>query len=90
MIQVADLSGGSAELDAVMRGCTHVVHVANPIGASAVGMSDEQFVETSVKAVDTVFDSVVRSNSVKRLVVTATMASICGSQRKTDPVRNTC
>ncbi len=82
--EVKDLGGESKELDAAMSGSTHVVHVANPIGNSAAGMSEEQFVKKSVDAVAAVTNTAARLG-VQRLVVTATMASVCGSQRKTDP-----
>ncbi len=39
---------------------------------------------TSVKMVETVFESAHKSG-VKRVVLTATMASVCGSQRDKDP-----
>lgn len=67
-----------------MSGCASLIHVANPIFTSAANMTAEQQVATAVDGVVTVFSEAVDCG-VKRVVVTATMASICGNQRKSDP-----
>lgn len=80
-----DLDKPSDALNEVLKGATGLIHVANPIGASAAGMSEDQQVQTSIQCVETIFNAAVKAGSVQRIVVTATMASICGSQRKSDP-----
>jgi nucleoside-diphosphate-sugar epimerase len=81
VVEVTDLAKESEEFNNAIKGCSALIHVANPIGDSAKGMSDEEFVAKSVAQVEVVMNAAAKAG-VKRIVVTATMASICGSQRK--------
>lgn len=84
LAEVPDLTAPSPALSAALRGCGALHHVANPIGASADHLSDADFVRVSVRAVETVLAAAAAAG-VRRVVLTASMASVCGSQADRDP-----
>lgn len=84
LAEVPDLTAESPALAAALRGCGVLHHVANPIGASADHLSDDDFVRVSVSAVETVLAAAAAAG-VRRVVLTASMASVCGSQVEKDP-----
>lgn len=67
---------------AAMDGCVGLMHVASPVQLPGDGaLSDEQAVSGTERALR----FAAASGSVQRVVVTATMASVCGTQRDKDP-----
>lgn len=81
---IPDLTAESPALSDALRGCGVLHHVANPIGASAEHLSDDEFVRVSVSAVETVLAAAAAAG-VRRVVLTASMATVCGSQTAKNP-----
>ena len=71
---------------AAMDGCVGLMHVASPVQLPGDGaLSDDQIIEQAVSGTERALRFAAASGSVQRVVVTATMASVCGTQRDKDP-----
>lgn len=84
LVHVPDLTVPSPALTAAFESCKTVYHVANPIGAPSASLSDEDFIAISTTAVDVVLRA-AHAAGATRVVLTASMVSVCGSQAKKDP-----
>lgn len=78
---VPDITVKSDALKDAFSSCAAVFHVANPMGAAA---SREAFVNASTEAVRAVLGA-ARDSGVPRVVLTASMASVCGDQAERNP-----
>jgi dihydroflavonol-4-reductase len=80
-VAVPDLltDDGWAEL---MSGAQFVQHIASPV---FVQLTKEQQIEQAVQGTTRALKFALAAGTVKRVVVTASMASVCGSQRDRDP-----
>lgn len=71
---------------AAMDGCVGLMHVASPVQLPGDGaLSDDHIIEQAVSGTERALRFAAASGSVQRVVVTATMASVCGTQREKDP-----
>lgn len=84
LVHVPELTKPSIALDSAFESCSIVYHVANPIGPSTEGLSDEEFESISVRSVEVVLRAAHKAG-VQRVVLTASMASVCGSQALENP-----
>lgn len=84
LAHVPDLCEPSQTMTDAFRDREFVFHVANPIGPSAENLDDDSFINISVRAVETVLRSAAEAG-VSRVVVTSSMAAVCGSQTLNDP-----
>jgi nucleoside-diphosphate-sugar epimerase len=84
LAEVLDLTVPSPAYIAALRSCTSLHHVANPIGPASGSLSDEEFVNISVRAAETAL-SVAHAACVPRVVLTASMATVCGTQTARNP-----
>jgi len=64
--------------DAAMLGCELVIHTASPFVLSGYTDANEALVRPAVEGTRNVLDSVNRTGSVKRVVLTSSIAAICG------------
>ena len=65
---------------AAMEGCQGLVHVASPVDLT--GNADEtEMVRVAVDGTERAMRFAAAAGTVRRVVVTATMASVCGTQR---------
>jgi nucleoside-diphosphate-sugar epimerase len=67
----------------VFKGCKYVVHCASPVVFQAED-PERDIIKPAVEGTTNVLRAAVAAG-VTRVVYTATMASICGSQREKDP-----
>lgn len=81
---VPDITIPSAALDAALASCHTVFHVANPIGPAFDHLSDADFLAISVRAVDVVLRA-AHAAGARRVVLTASMVSVCGTQSTKNP-----
>jgi len=67
-----------------MDGCAGLMHVASPVdvGSSA---SEAQMIDQAVSGTERAMRFAALAGTIKRVVVTATMGSVCGSQREKNP-----
>lgn len=65
-----------------MAGCDGLAHIASPVFAN---LSAEEMTKQAVGGVERALNAAAKAGTVKRVVVTATMASICGNQRDSNP-----
>jgi len=71
---------------AAMNGCVGLMHVASPVNLpGSAPLPDEDIIEQAVSGTERALRFAAESGTVLRVVVTATMASVCGSQREKDP-----
>mmetsp|Transcript_90862 Transcript_90862/g.257384 ORF Transcript_90862/g.257384 Transcript_90862/m.257384 type:complete len:330 (-) Transcript_90862:160-1149(-) len=85
LARVPDLLSDEGWAEA-MDGCVGLVHVASPVQMAAAGDTpDENIVEQAVAGSERALRFAAASGTVRRVVVTATMASVCGTQRETNP-----
>ncbi|GLC50494.1 hypothetical protein PLESTB_000385700 [Pleodorina starrii] len=65
--------------DAAVQGCDYVIHVAAPVLLSKVKPSEgrSKVVDPMVRGVDNVLGAVDRAPSVKRVVMTSSVAALC-------------
>ena len=83
LVRVPDLLADDGWAEA-MNGCDGLAHVASPVDLS--GTADEAtMVAMAVDGTERAMRFAAEARSVKRVVVTATMASVCGSQRDSNP-----
>lgn len=64
--------------DAAVDGCEVVIHTASPFLIGKVGDPQRQLVDPAVKGTTTVIDSVERTDSVRRIVLTSSVAAVSG------------
>ena len=67
-----------------MAGCVGLMHVASPVSLGGDADADSM-VNQAVSGTERALRFAAEAGTVKRVVVTATMASVCGSQRDTNP-----
>lgn len=73
----ADLLTPNA-FDQAMQGCEIVIHTASPFVISNYKDAVKEIIEPAVNGTINVLDSVNRTTSVKRVIVTSSIAAICG------------
>lgn len=64
--------------DRAMRGCERVIHCASPFEISGIHDPQKQLVEPAVNGTRNVLGSVERTSSVRRVVLTSSVAAIYG------------
>ena len=67
-----------------MAGCVGLAHVASPVDISG-NTPEEMMISQAVEGTERALRFAAEAGTIKRVVVTATMASICGSQREKNP-----
>lgn len=70
------LSNG--DFDAAMAGCELVFHTASPFAVRGIKDAQKQLIEPAKKGTDNVLQSANRTSSVKRVVLTSSVAAIYG------------
>lgn len=83
LVRIPDLlsdEGWAAALD----GCAGLIHVASPVDLTG-NANEAELVRMAVEGSERALRFAAEAGTVKRVVVTATMASVCGSQRNADP-----
>ncbi|KAJ1475286.1 hypothetical protein T484DRAFT_1968579 [Baffinella frigidus] len=83
LVSIPDLLGDEGWAEA-MAGCAGLAHVASPIETSGKGDADV-LTRQAVEGTERALRFAALAGTVTRVVVTATMASICGSQREANP-----
>lgn len=68
----------SGSFDEAMQGCEVVIHTASPFVVTNYKDAVKDIIEPAVKGTENVLDSVNRTDSVKRVVVTSSIASTYG------------
>eukprot|EP00966_Prymnesium_polylepis_P013705 316365-Prymnesium_polylepis.1 len=83
LVRVPALLSDDGWAEAV-QDCVGVMHVAPPvdIGSSS---PEQQMIDQAVLGTERAMRFAAEAGTVKRMVVTATMTSVCGSQRDTNP-----
>jgi nucleoside-diphosphate-sugar epimerase len=79
MLQIVEadlLKEGS--FDACVEGATYVFHTASPFIASGVTDPYKQLIDPAVKGTENVFRSIIKAGTVKRVVVTSSVAAVKG------------
>jgi len=66
--------------DAVMQGCELVIHTASPWSTNPK-LTPDEFIKPAVDGTRNVLNSVNKTNTVKRVVLTSSAAAIFGSHR---------
>ena len=77
----ADLDNSQSLFEAI-KGCSYVIHVANPVPDGVQKMKDEDFIIPAANGMRAVLDAAVK-NRVKKLVVTSSMSAVSGDGWKT-------
>ena len=67
-----------------MAGCVGLAHVASPVDIAG-NTPEDVMISQAVEGTERALRFAAEAGTVKRVVVTATMASICGSQREKNP-----
>jgi dihydroflavonol-4-reductase len=83
LVRVPDLLSDEGWADA-MKGCAGLAHVASPVDLTGKADADT-LVSMAVEGSERALRFAAEAGTVKRVVVTATMASVCGSQREKNP-----
>ena len=83
LVRVPDLLSDEGWADA-MAGCVGLAHVASPVDISG-NTPEEKMISQAVEGTERALRFAAEAGTIKRVVVTATMASICGSQRERNP-----
>ena len=83
LVRVPDLLSDEGWSEA-MAGCDGLAHVASPVVLGAVG-DEAAIISQAVEGTERALEFAAKAGTVKRVVVTATMASVCGTQREKDP-----
>ena len=83
LARVPDLLSDEGWAEA-MAGCVGLMHVASPVDLSS-SAPEKEMVAQAVDGTERALRFAAEAGTVKRVVVTATMASVCGSQRDTNP-----
>ena len=83
LVRVPDLLGDEG-WEAAMAGCDGLAHVASPVNIGGGGDADSMKA-MAVEGTERALRAAAASGTVRRVVVTATMASVCGTQRESDP-----
>jgi len=65
-------------------GCTYVLHLASPFFHASGEQAEEQLVKPAIAGTVNALKAAL-SCGVKKIVVTSSMAAVCGSQRQKDP-----
>ncbi|MCO4761315.1 MAG: NAD-dependent epimerase/dehydratase family protein [Myxococcales bacterium] len=81
LFEASDLLERSSYSDA-LHGCDALLHIANPMFAGAT-------VETSVNLTATALEA-ANDAGIRRVILMASMASICGTQKRVDPTHLWC
>ena len=68
----------AGDYDAAMQGCELVMHTASPFVISGLKNNYEELVRPALEGTKNVLDSVNRTASVKRVVLTSSVVSIYG------------
>ncbi|OBK14425.1 diaminohydroxyphosphoribosylaminopyrimidine deaminase [Mycobacterium asiaticum] len=71
----------TGSFDEAMDGCELVMHTASPFLLSGVKDAQEALVRPALEGTRNVLDSVNRTPSVKRVVLTSSVVAICGDNR---------
>jgi dihydroflavonol-4-reductase len=82
----ADLNDAKS-LSLAVKDCTHIIHVASPVGGDPTIKKDEQMIEWAVNGTKTILDA-CEKNNVEKLVVTSSSATIAGCLWKTDKTKS--
>ena len=83
LVRVPDLLSDEGWADA-MKGCQGLAHVASPVDLSGTA-NDTEMVRMAVDGTERAMRFAAAAGTVRRVVVTATMASVCGTQREKNP-----
>ena len=83
LVRVPDLLSDEGWAEA-MAGCVGLAHVASPVDISG-NTPEETMISQAVEGTERALRFAAAAGTIKRVVVTATMASICGSQREKNP-----
>lgn len=73
-------------LDKAIQGAQYIIHVANPL-PGATQLSEEQMMQPTVEGMKTILDAALKY-SVKKLIVTSSLATIVGGVWKRDTGEN--
>lgn len=76
----ADLTN-QEEINAAVTGCQYVVHVASPIPGVGTGSNNDYMIKVAQEGMVTMLNA-CKQNKVKKLVVTASVATMSGSAWK--------
>ena len=82
-VRVPDLLSDEGWAEA-MAGCVGLAHVASPVDIAG-NTPEDVMISQAVEGTERALRFAAEAGTVKRVVVTATMASICGSQREKNP-----
>jgi len=82
--ELPDLLSPPADLADRLAGCRDVIHAASPVVLSSSDDPEKTIIQPAVNGTLAILKASV-SAGVRRVVLTASMASICGSQRKAEP-----
>jgi nucleoside-diphosphate-sugar epimerase len=83
LVRVPDLLSDEGWAEA-MAGCHGLAHVASPVVLGGGG-DEAAIVAQAVEGSERALRFAAEAGTVTKVVVTATMASVCGTQRKTNP-----
>jgi len=83
LVRVPDLLSDEGWPEA-MKGCAGLIHVASPVDISS-SADEKVLVDQAVSGTQRAMRFAAEAGTVQRVVVTATMASVCGSQRDSNP-----
>jgi len=67
------------------QGCTFVFHTASPVITTKVDDPQLQILDPAIKGTQNVLKDAASVKTVKRLILTSSMAAICGNQAETNP-----
>ena len=73
----ADLNDEKSMMEAV-SGCQYIIHVASPVAGDPSIQKDELMIEWAVSGIKSILKA-CEANSVKKLVVTSSVATVSGS-----------
>lgn len=79
---IENLSEPPANLSSRLEGCTYLIHCASPVLMGDV--PEDQVVKPAVEGTKKVMEAALEAG-VRRVVLTASLASICGTQTKKNP-----
>jgi dihydroflavonol-4-reductase len=83
--QIEDLLSPPADLADRFCGCTYIIHCASPVPVlKEVKDAELEVVLPAVNGTKSVLEAALKAG-VKRVVITASMASVCGTQRQKNP-----
>ena len=83
LVRVPDLLSDEGWAEA-MAGCVGLAHVASPVDIAG-NTPEDVMISQAVEGTERALRFAAEAGTIKRVVVTATMASICGSQREKNP-----